>query len=347
MRSVASAADLLNTEASTSMTNSMVVKSSLCRMTRQSRGLSVRVRFSVTTSTSPSGVARGFPFAIPDGSYRTLRACQGPRLAVASKRTVARFPPPLPSARSRRFGGEVGIRREDQGGAAADREGRRAEVPPEERRDGQAVRARAGPPAARRGELPRGRRPRKPPRSGASRRWRDHRAREDRRPPRRPDGERLDRQSGFLGPPDRREDPSYPGAGPEAALPDDLPRRFGGSADHRSARHVPRPARRGADLLPPVPDERPRPPTLPALRSQRRRRRVHPRLLRHRRDGRGKRIHVPRLAADGRDGDRREGDSGRAGRGADALLDLGLRRPAGEDRRRGDPDREAVPELPA
>ena len=48
-----------------------------------------------------------------------------------------------------------------------------------------------------------------------------------------------------------------------------------------------------------------------AVRPERRRRRLHPGVLRHRDHARGQRLDVPRLAADGRDGDRREGDASR------------------------------------
>ena len=68
------------------------------------------------------------------------------------------------------------------------------------------------------------------------------------------------------------------------------------------------------------------PADLPALRAERGRRRVHPGVLRRRRHGRGQREHVPRLAAHGRDGHRREGDARGDGRREDALLRLRLRR---------------------
>ena len=78
------------------------------------------------------------------------------------------------------------------------------------------------------------------------------------------------------------------------------------------------------------------PAGLPALRPVGRRRRVHPGLLRRGLHGRGQREHVPRLAAHGRDGDRPEDDARGDGRRAHALLGLGLRRPAREDRGGGD-----------
>ena len=57
---------------------------------------------------------------------------------------------------------------------------------------------------------------------------------------------------------------------------------------------------------------------LPAVRALGRRRRLHPRLLRRRDHARRQRLDVPRLAANGRDGDRREGHARGDGRGADA-----------------------------
>jgi hypothetical protein len=59
--------------------------------------------------------------------------------------------------------------------------------------------------------------------------------------------------------------------------------------------------------------------------------RLHPGLLRHRDHARRQRLDVPRLAADGRDGDRREGQPGGDGRRADAHGRLRLRAPAGQD----------------
>ena len=72
-------------------------------------------------------------------------------------------------------------------------------------------------------------------------------------------------------------------------------------------------------------------------------RRVHPRVLRRRGDGRRQRQHVPRLAAHGRDGHRREGHARGDGRREDALLRVRLRRRAREDRGGGDRLRQALP----
>ena len=73
---------------------------------------------------------------------------------------------------------------------------------------------------------------------------------------------------------------------------------------------------------------------LPAVRAVGGGRRVHPGVLRRRVHGRQERVDVPRLAAHGRDGDRREGDAGGDGRRAHALRGLGLRRSAGARRAR-------------
>ena len=63
------------------------------------------------------------------------------------------------------------------------------------------------------------------------------------------------------------------------------------------------------------------------------RRGVHPVVLRRRVHGRGQRLDVPRVAADGRDGRRRDHDAGGDGRGADARLAVRLRRQPGRRRR--------------
>ena len=74
---------------------------------------------------------------------------------------------------------------------------------------------------------------------------------------------------------------------------------------------------------------------LRAVRAERRRRRLHPGLLRRRDHARRQRLDVPRLAADGRDGDRREGHARGDGRRADAHRRLRLRPLARQDRRGG------------
>ena len=87
---------------------------------------------------------------------------------------------------------------------------------------------------------------------------------------------------------------------------DGLPGRLGRGADHRPGADVPRPPRRRADLPQRGAALRPGAAGLPAVRPERRRRRLHPGLLRRRDHARGQRLDVPGLAADGGDGDRRE-----------------------------------------
>ena len=83
--------------------------------------------------------------------------------------------------------------------------------------------------------------------------------------------------------------------------------------------------RRRSDLLQPGEGQRLHPAGVRVVRSERRGRRLHPRLLRRRGDGRGQRLDVPRLAAHGRDGGRRADHARGDGRRADALHRLGRR----------------------
>ena len=78
-----------------------------------------------------------------------------------------------------------------------------------------------------------------------------------------------------------------------------------------------------------------------------RRRRLHPGLLRRRDHARGQRLDVPGLAADGRDGDRREGDARGDGRGEDAHRRLGVRPLPRQERRGSDRARQALPVVHA
>ena len=112
---------------------------------------------------------------------------------------------------------------------------------------------------------------------------------------------------------------------------DGLPGRFGRRADHRPGADVPGPPRRRADLPQRGRALRPRAAGLPAVRPLGGGRRLHPRLLRRRDHARGQRLDVPRLAANGRDGDRRDGDARGDGRGEDAHRRLGLRPLPGQD----------------
>ena len=70
------------------------------------------------------------------------------------------------------------------------------------------------------------------------------------------------------------------------------------------------------------------------VRAQRRRRRLHPVVLRHRDHGGGQRLHVPGLAPHGGDGDRRAGHARGDGRRPDARHRVGLRRQPRRRRRR-------------
>ena len=126
-----------------------------------------------------------------------------------------------------------------------------------------------------------------------------------------------------------------------------LPGRLGGRAHHRSDRHVPRAPPRGAHLPQPGAAVGRGAADLPAVRSVGGGRRLHPGVLRRRVHGRQERVDVPRLAAHGGDGDRREGDAGGDGRRAHALRGLGLRRSAGGRRARLPRGGARLPGLPA
>ena len=119
-------------------------------------------------------------------------------------------------------GAPAGTRAAEAGGA-----GRRRQVPRGERRQGQAVRPRAGAAARRRGLVRRGRRVRQRRRQGPAGRRRRHRHGDDRRAPGRADGQRLDREGRLVGRPHRREDhPDHRDGVPHVG-PDGLPRRLG------------------------------------------------------------------------------------------------------------------------
>ena len=117
-------------------------------------------------------------------------------------------------------------------------------------------------------------------------------------------------------------------------LPGVLAGRLGRRPDHRPGGAVPGPPRRRAHLLQPGAAVGPGAADLLPVRTQRRRRRLHPELLRHRDHGGGQRLHVPRLAADGRDGDRRADHPRGDGRRAHARHGVGLRRQPRRRRRR-------------
>ncbi len=179
---------------------------------------------------------------------------------------------------------------------------------PEDRGAGEAARPRAVARLRRPRVVRRGGAARQLGAGGPGRRRRGHRPGAGRRPQGGPDGQRPDREGGLLGAEDGGEDPPDPGAGAAPRGADGLPGGFGGRPDHRPGADVPGAPRRGADLLQRGRALRPGAPGLPAVRPVRRRRRLHPGLLRRGDHARGERLDVPGLAADGRDGDRREGD---------------------------------------
>ena len=179
------------------------------------------------------------------------------------------------------------------------------------------------------------------------RRRRRDRDRLRRGPPAVRDGERFDGEGGLLGGAHGREDPAHPGARRALADSARLSRRFRRRAHHGPDPDVPRAARGGSHLPQPGAALRLGAPAVPALRPLGGRRRLHPGLLRRGVHGRGQREHVPGLSADGRDGDRSDHDARRDGRRAHALLGVGLRRSAREDRSRGDRGGAGLPGVSA
>ena len=119
-----------------------------------------------------------------------------------------------------------------------------------------------------------------------------------------------------MGRPHGREDRAAHRDGAATRAAGLLARRLGRRSHHRPGRAVPGPARRGPHLLQPGAAVGPRAADLLPVRAVGGRRRVHPGVLRRRDHGRGQRVDVPRLAAHGRDGDRRarhaRGDGRRA-----------------------------------
>ena len=160
-------------------------------------------------------------------------------------------------------------------------------------------------------------------------------------------GQRLDGEGRIVGGAHRREDHPHPGDGGAAAAAALLPGRLGRRAHHRPDRHVPRAAPRGANLRQSGAAVGRRAADLPAVRPLGGGRRLHPGVLRRGVHGREERLDVPRLAAHGGDGDRREGDARGDGRRAHALRGLGLRRSAGQGREGLHRRRARLPRLPA
>ncbi len=112
-----------------------------------------------------------------------------------------------------------------------------------------------------------------------------------------------------------------------------LARRLGRRPHHRPGRAVPRTTGGRAHLLQPDPPVGTGAAGLLPVRAERSRWGLHPELLRRRLHGRGQCLDVPRVAPDGRDGDRRADHARGDGRGTDARHGLGLRRQPGRRRR--------------
>ena len=141
-------------------------------------------------------------------------------------------------------------------------------------------------------------------------------------------------KAGSWGAADGGEDHPRPGAGAEPPAADALPGRLGRGPDHRSGADVPRPPRRRAHLPHRGEAVGRGAAGLRAVRAERGRRRLHPRVLRRGDHARRQRLDVPRVAADGRDGDRRERFAGGDGRRAHAHRRVRLR-PLPREVRRG------------
>ena len=146
-----------------------------------------------------------------------------------------------------------------------------------------------------------------------------------------------------MGRPHGREDGAGLGGRAGRAGPDRLARRLRRRPPHRSGAAVPGPPRRRPHLLQPGQAVRPGPPDLLPVRPVGGRRGLHPVVLRRRVHGRRQRLDVPRLAAHGRDGRRRDHDARGDGRGPDARLAVGVRR---QPRRRRRGRHRAGPGLP-
>ena len=142
----------------------------------------------------------------------------------------------------------------------------------------------------------------------------------DRRAHRRHHGQRLDGEGRLVGPAHGREDPPHPGDGaaPARARCSTWSTARARASPTRS-RCSPGGAAPGRIFYNQVQMSGAGAAGLPALRPERGGRRVHPGVLRRRRDGRRQRQHVPRQPAHGRDGHRREGDARGDGRRPDAL----------------------------
>ncbi len=146
----------------------------------------------------------------------------------------------------------------------------------------------------------------------------------------------------------RREDGQGVGDGDPRTGADLLARRLGRCPPHRPGAAVPRSPRRRADLLQPGPPVRAGPADLLPVRSVGRRRCLHPVVLRRRVHGRRQRLDVPRVAAHGGDGRRRDHHARGDGRRPHARQPVRLRRqPRPRRHRRHRPGPRLLHLLPA
>ena len=190
---------------------------------------------------------------------------------------------------------------------------------------GQALRSGPAGPALRRRHLRRGRTAGERASDRPAGRRRRDRARLGRRPPRAGGRERPDREGRIVGCANGREDRANHRGRASGRAAGVLVHRQRRRADHRPGRPLPGPAGCRADLQQPGRPVRQGSADLLPVRSERRRRRLHPVVLRRGVHGRGQRVDVPRLPTDGRDGGRREGHAGGDGRRPDARLHIRLR----------------------
>ena len=139
-----------------------------------------------------------------------------------------------------------------------------------------------------------------------------------------------------MGRPHGREDGQGVGDGDPRAGADLLARRLRRRPPHRPGPAVSRAPRRRADLLQPGAPVRPGPADLLPVRPVGGRRRLHPVVLRRRVHGRRQRLDVPRLAAHGGDGRRRDHHARGDGRRPHARHPVRLRRQPRPRRHRRD-----------
>ena len=172
-----------------------------------------------------------------------------------------------------------------------------------------------------------------------------HRARHDRRDAGGGRRQRPDGEGRVVGGPHGREDGAGDGDRARRAGPDRVARRLGRRPADRPGPAVPRPPRCGPDLLQPGPAVGAGAAGLLSVRSVGGGRRLRAVVLRRRVHGRRQRVDVPRVAAHGRDGRRRDHHARGDGRGPHARVAVGVRRQPGHRRPRRDRPGPGVPDV--